>query len=370
MLQRNRVETAYTIGLMSGTSMDGIDAIVMDVKAHRLIAAITVPYSKPTIKKLQHVLEQDKHRIATLFELNQFIGRDFAQAVELLLEQSGIKKESVNAIGSHGQTICHDTSGATAYTLQLGCAHTIAQVTGIQVVSDFRTRDMVAGGQGAPLTPIYHLERLARPGVSIAVVNIGGIANVSLLHDAKQVSGWDTGPGNCLLDQWAKIHIDKPFDASGQWAASGQVIPELLDRLLSDEALRRKPPKSYGREYFSLKWLETFLSANYQPQDVQATLTALTAQCIIEAIALSPKPVTTLYICGGGAHNNQILKTLKLQLTEVCIKKTSEAGISEDYMEAMCFAWLASKTIHYEALDFREITGSRSKIISGVIYPV
>lgn len=358
------------IGLMSGTSMDGIDAALVDLDTHELLDANNYPYSKEVTSRLRSFQEEELHSLASICQLNTLIGRDFAEAVNQLLKKTGMGAEQIKAIGSHGQTVCHDAYSAIPYTLQLGCPHTIAEKTGITVVADFRTRDLVAGGQGAPFAPIYHQALFASNSEDIAVLNIGGIANITLLLKEGGVKGWDVGPGNCLMDAWVNHCLNQSFDALGQWAASGSVIPELVDQLLTDPFFSKPAPKSIGKEYFSLKWLRSYFNLEKVPaNDIQASLLEFTARGISEAVKQTKVDLAGLYVCGGGVHNTALIQRIRTLLPECFVKSTAEKEISPDYLEAMLFAWLASKTMAREPIDLTEITGSQHPIIAGVIYP-
>jgi anhydro-N-acetylmuramic acid kinase len=354
------------IGLMSGTSMDGIDAALVDVDNHKLIHGITKPYSLSLQKRLSELTAGSPVPIASFCQANSLIGEAFAEAVNELLAIAQVPLTSIKAIGSHGQTIAHDIRTEFPYTLQLGCGHTIAHRTGIPVVADFRTRDLVLGGQGAPFAPLYHHEVFATTmQLPIAVVNIGGIANISLLTDKNKTQGWDLGPGNCLMDAWINKQLGHNYDCSGAWASQGKVITSLFEQLQKDTFFKQKPPKSLGKEYYSLAWLEKYLSENRLPVDVQATLLALTGWCIADAI---DPTIKQLLICGGGAHNNALMTALEQLLPETIVQSTDDVGISSDYLEAMMFAWLASQTIMKKKVDLTHITGSKAPQLLGAIY--
>lgn len=355
------------IGLMSGTSMDGIDAALVDMPSHRLEYGITRPYSEEVKAKLQQLLHGESLSLAMVCELNTLIGREFALAVQELLHAAKTSRESIKAIGSHGQTVCHDTSGRIPYTLQLGCAHTIAQCTQITTVADFRTRDLINGGQGAPFAPLYHQELFKNAQRPQAVVNVGGIANVSFIRPQANTEGWDIGPGNCLMDAWIEKHQGKSFDKDGLWARQGELIPPLLEVLLNDPFFSLAPPKSIGKEYFSLSWLQTHLKDSYKAQDVQATLLHLTANSIANTMAFEAD-LERLYLCGGGTHNGFLRERLALLLPSVSVKSTEEAGLNPDYLEAMMFAWLASQSINQIPVDLSSITGSKGPQILGAVF--
>lgn len=356
------------IGLMSGTSMDGIDAALVDVETHTLISGITLPYTKKTKQFLQSVIDNKLTGPAVLSQLNTVLGREFALAVQTLLAKANVSRENIIAIGSHGQTICHDAVADIPYTVQLGCAHTIAELTGITVVADFRTRDLVIGGQGAPFAPIYHQTVFENEISPLAVVNIGGIANVTYLVDGRVVGGYDIGPGNCLLDGWIQQHLDRPYDTEGAWAATGNTIDSMLRSMLSDPYFKLPVPKSLGKEYFSPGWLSNHLPSNYLPQNIQATLLTFTATSIANAIKQNTLQLKHLAICGGGVHNALLLKTLRDLLPNVVVESTASLGVNPDFMEAMMFAWLADQALKNKPLDLRGVTGAKRLAIFGAIY--
>lgn len=363
----NEYFMALYIGLMSGTSMDGIDAALVEIPSNRLIYGITKKYSDAVKKQLEHLIAERTINLASFCQLNTLVGREFAAAVLELLHAAQVTAESIEAIGSHGQTVCHDAYSPIPYTLQLGCPHTISSLTGINVVADFRTRDIVNGGQGAPFAPLYHQELFSNQNTDLALVNVGGIANVTLIRPDQETCGWDVGPGNCLMDAWIYQHQGICFDANGDWARQGVLIQSLLDNLLADSFFKKAAPKSIGKEYFSLSWLKPHLRTHYKAVDVQATLLALTAYPIAEALVPSVKQ---LYLCGGGAHNTRLLHTLSSLLPEVRVNSISDAGLSADYLEAMMFAWFAAQTVRLNPLDLRTITGSKKTAILGALYPV
>lgn len=368
MINYNEDSQLY-IGLMSGTSMDGIDAALIDFSSNSLIAGITRSYSNEVKNLLNKVITDKRHDLKTFSQLNTLLGREFAKAALELLAESEIPAQAIQAIGSHGQTICHDAYAEIPYTLQLGCAHTIAELTKIKVVADFRTRDLIVGGQGAPFAPLYHQALFKTHPHPLAIINIGGIANISYLQQNEMVSGYDTGPGNCLMDAWIKKHFNKDFDKNGDWASSGNCIDILLENLLNDSYFKREAPKSIGKEYFSLSWLRTFLEPSYQAKDVQATLMMLTATTIIHSIKNLAFAPTQIFICGGGAHNSKLLQTLNQLLPEISIQSTAAINIDPDFIEAIMFAWFAKKNLHNIPLDLGQITGSKRATVLGAIYP-
>jgi anhydro-N-acetylmuramic acid kinase len=349
--------------------MDGIDAVLVDMDTNTLIEGLTRPYSEEAQLSLHSILNHQFIGLEVLSQLNTLLGKEFALAAKQVLNKARLSSQQVVAIGSHGQTICHDAKAKVPYTVQLGCAHTIAELTGITVVADFRTRDLVIGGQGAPFAPVYHQALFAKETLPLAVVNIGGLSNVTFIDSNGKVSGYDIGPGNCLLDAWIQQHLDLKFDKAGEWAATGQVITPILSMMLADAYFNLPVPKSLGKEYFSLQWLDDFFQPKDYPQDVQATLLALTATTIAEALKKSTLPLKRVLICGGGVHNVTLINTLISQLPNLCVESTDALGIDPDYIEAMMFAFLAEKTLSHTPLDLNAITGSRHPAIYGVIYP-
>ncbi len=360
------------IGLMSGTSMDGIDAVLMDDQDNKLISALTHPYSGLAKQALANLFSQPLD-LGTLNQLSSFLGDEFADAVDALLIYSGTKAQDVIAIGSHGQTVAHSTNVSRPYTIQLGCPHTIAERSGITVVADFRTRDVVIGGQGAPFAPIYHQFLFGHLQETMAIVNIGGISNVTFLgEDGTLLAGYDVGPGNCLMDAWAQLHLGQPFDDQGNWAATGKVIPELLTYLLSDPYYQASAPKSLCTSSFALSHLSDVLEPSWLPNDVQATFLALTVTTIKDAVrvfAENYKPVVRLVICGGGARNRCLMSHLGSEQIYISLISSQDLGVDPDYLEAMMIAYLARKAYYAESVDLGMITGAKKMAILGAIYP-
>jgi anhydro-N-acetylmuramic acid kinase len=354
---------------MSGTSMDGIDVALVDMSTNILLHGVTIKYSAEVRKRIDALLIGPNLSLASLCQINTLIGREFADATNALLGEVKLSSNDICAIGSHGQTVCHNTKDSIPYTLQLGCAHTISSRTGITVVADFRTRDLVNGGQGAPFAPLYHHELFRQENELIAVVNIGGIANITLIHPYERVKGWDIGPGNCLMDAWIEKHQGKAYDADGAWAQQGEVIRPFLDAITADPFICLSTPKSIGKEYFSLSWLESYLKNEYKPADIQKSLLALTVKTIADTILNQVSQVKTVYLCGGGTHNLALVQMLTELLPESTVKSVADRGISPDYLEAMMFAWLAAKTINQIPVDLSTITGSKFPAILGAIYP-
>lgn len=355
------------VGLMSGTSMDGVDAALVDVTTQRLLGGITRPYDQDVREQLYQLEAQPSVSPGQLCQLNTILGRQFAATALQLLETLGQAPEDIVAIGSHGQTICHDAEAEIPYTLQLGCPHTIADETGINVVADFRTRDLVVGGKGAPFAPLYH-QALWGDQTDLAIVNIGGIANITLFPSQDEVMGYDIGPGNCLLDAWIKRQLGHAYDKDGAYAASGEIIPSLLSALCSDPYFDLPFPKSLCKSYFSLDWLQAFLREGYALQDIQATLLALTTSSIANAVAQHAHAIRRLAVCGGGVHNGALMQALQHAIPALKVMSTQALDVNPDFLEAMMFAWLAHQNLTATKLDLRTITGAQKQVLLGAVY--
>ena len=355
------------IGLMSGTSADGIDAVLVksDGERGRLVATHHRPMPqdlRAEILAFRQPGDDELHRLATL---DAQLANEYAVAVLALLTDAGVSAESVSAIGQHGQTLRHHPSGDIPYTVQIGDPNRLAERTGITVVADFRRRDMAAGGQGAPLVPAFHAAQLAMPGIATAVVNIGGIANVTLIAADGGVTGWDTGPGNTLLDAWVSRHQGVPFDDGGDWAATGEIIHPLLSGMLEDPYFARPHPKSTGPELFNLDWVTSHLVGE-AAADVQRTLVELTAASIARALVdASPKVVR---VCGGGARNGFLMQRLCARLPECEVTTTAAAGVDPAWVEAWAFAWLAEQTLAGQPGNVPSVTGAKGPRVLGGIY--
>jgi anhydro-N-acetylmuramic acid kinase len=361
--------TNYYIGLMSGTSMDGVDAALIDAMSHSLLAKHYLPMPQHLKNKLQGLSQTQTISLEEFSILNIELGNFFALAVNQLLKNTSIARDKITAIGSHGQTVCHSPDSNPAFTMQLGCAHTLATMTGISVVAEFRHKDLCLGGQGAPLAPLYHQELFHKEDKNIACLNLGGIANLSLLDSSGKVSGFDTGPANCLLDAWIKHNQNLDYDEGGNWARGGKINQRLLAKLFDDDYFLKPHPKSTDKAYFSLEWLNKKRDEQLNPQDVQATLLELTVQTVAQSLTQHFARCDELIVCGGGARNEYLLERLKSALTPVKVSISDDHGVDADYIEAMMFAWLAAKTLKRETLDLRNITGSSKPVILGAIYP-
>lgn len=367
-------QVALYVGLISGTSVDGIDAALVSFEpAPRLHTALTHPYP-PALR--ERILELAQSDCATTLDevgaLDAAIGGCFADATRALLERARIASHDVRAIGSHGQTLRHRPDANPRFTMQLGDPNLIVERTGITTVADFRRADVAAGGQGAPLLPIFHAALFAGVGETHAVLNLGGIANLTVLHADGGVSGFDTGPANGLLDAWCAQHTDAPFDRDGAFAASGQVDAALLQRLLDDDYFRAPPPKSTGREHFHLDWLRARLGdVARQPEDVQATLIELTARSVADALQAHAGDARDVLVCGGGVHNPLLMRALQSALAPRSVRSTAEAGVDSDYIEAMAFAWLARERLEQRPGNLPGVTGARGlRLLGGVYQPL
>jgi anhydro-N-acetylmuramic acid kinase len=298
-------------------------------------------------------------------------GDAFADATLALLATAGIGPAAVHAVGSHGQTVRHRPAATPPFTIQIGDPNRIAERTGITTVADFRRRDVAAGGQGAPLVPAFHAAAFREPGEDRAVLNVGGIANLTLLPAGadETIAGFDTGPGNCLMDAWVRTRLGVPFDEGGRLAAQGSVLPDLLHRLGDDPYLAAPPPKSTGPEHFSIEWLESRLTGAQSAVDVLATLTAFTAQTIAAALRRSLPACRRLIVCGGGTHNTSLVGLLRSALPSLAVESSAKHGVAPDWVEAIAFAWLASRTLERMPGNVPSVTGARRPVVLGAIYP-
>jgi anhydro-N-acetylmuramic acid kinase len=360
------------IGLMSGTSMDGIDAALVDLGDRTLDVVATHEHDYPDELRRQLVAARSDSGLRScgdVPELHRRVGECFRDAAKELLGVAGIDASSVTAIGSHGQTLRHEPNADEPFSLQIGDADIIASGTGITTIADFRRADIELGGQGAPLAPAFHDWLFRRCHEARIVLNIGGIANITVLHaDDRPTIGFDTGPGNTLLDAWIARHRNLPFDSDGQWSASGAPVNELLRRLKDDAYFHASPPKSTGFEYFNLDWLAAKGADDYEPVDVQATLAQLTADTIADAIHTAVPDVSDVLVCGGGVHNSDLMNRLAAALPGMAIATTGSAGLDPDWVEAAAFAWLAMRTSRELAGNLPSVTGASSAAVLGVVH--
>lgn len=359
------------LGLISGTSADGIDAALVRFEPQlNVIAAHTAAYSDALRKRVLALATRDAAIALDDFgRLDVEIGAAFGAAARSLLRAAGIDPAAVVAIGSHGQTVCHRPDGAHPFSLQIGDPSVIAERSGILTVADFRRADVAAGGQGAPLLPALHAAVFADPAIARAILNLGGIANLTVLAPGCEVLGFDTGPANCLLDAWAVRHLGTARDHNGAWAKSGRVDRALLANWLADPYFAAAPPKSTGREVFNLDWLDARLPAVLAPADVQASLLHLSARSIAEAIRAHGRGTREVYACGGGVHNAMLMDALRAELPGVRVETTTALGLDPDYVEAVGFAWLARARLLNESGNLPSVTGARGPRLLGAIYP-
>ncbi len=374
---------ALFIGLMSGTSLDGVDVALVAFTQDELDNSRQVPkvlhthflaYPQSLRKQILALQHPTDNELETTALMANTLAKLYAEAVNQLLEINQISPENIIAIGCHGQTIRHQPE--QQFTLQIGNAALLTELTNITVVADFRSRDIAAGGQGAPLVPAFHQAVFASRHENRALINIGGIANITYLAktgeslaNAGEVLGFDSGPGNMLLDAWIKRHKDLDFDADGAWAASGQVIAPLLVSMLAEPYFDMPPPKSTGRDLFNESWLDQKLSGqNYRTQDVARTLVELTAQTIHHALLDYCDIVDSIHLCGGGARNTLLKDCLQSMLTHTKVETTAALGVGVDWVEAIAFAWLAKQCLHQQPANLPQVTGAKSARILGAIY--
>ncbi len=364
------------IGLMSGTSMDGIDAALVEFTNQQIKLINHHSHALPDgLRKnlLSLALNDATANIDLLGSTHAELGYIFADAVLELLKKSSYRASDIKAIGSHGQTIRHQPNSNYPFSLQIADANRIAYRTGITTIADFRGKDIAAGGQGAPLAPAFHKAVFSSDKEDRGVVNIGGIANVTFLpcNTQQPCFGFDTGPGNMLMDAWIKRHHKTNFDANGDWAKSEQPNLQLLEKLMTDDYLHKPPPKSTGREHYNLEWLDQQLVEfrNLEPAIVQATLARFTAASIQQSITEYMPSIRTLIICGGGSHNTHLISLLSNLLPNTNVCSSADFGVDPDWVEAIAFAWLAKQTLEHRAVELTNITGAKENVILGAIYP-
>ena len=361
---------------MSGTSLDAIDAALVRCTAQgcELLASLEHPIAPEVRHAIAAISQPGDDEIERLGQLDRELGALFAGAVLALLADTGHQRNDIAAVGSHGQTIRHrpPSAGNTPpFTLQIGDPNTIAELTGITTVADFRRRDIAAGGEGAPLAPGFHAAAFAREGSGRAIVNIGGIANITLLSGTCLLSGFDTGPGNTLLDHWTQRHRGQAYDRDGEWAAEGRVDAALLEQLQEHPYLARRGPRSTGKEVFNLDWLDNCLQSlpAMESRDIQATLAEFTADTIASAIIAAGTGIAEVYVCGGGARNTDLMRRLHRLLTPRQLDTTAALGIDPEWVEAAAFAWLAWRTVNGLAGNAAAVTGAGGARVLGGIYP-
>jgi anhydro-N-acetylmuramic acid kinase len=361
--------SGLAIGIMSGTSLDGADAALADFSHSppRCLGTATIPFPGDLKAALLALSAPGSDGLDAAGACARRLADAYADAVALLLEETRASPSAVAAIGCHGQTVRHRPE--SGYTIQLNDAARLAERTGIDVVADFRSRDVAAGGQGAPLVPAFHDAVFRHPGRHRVIVNIGGIGNVSSLVPGSPYTGFDTGPGNVLMDAWARRHLGTDFDEGGEWAGRGRVDAGLLGRLMEEPFLGKAPPRSTGRELFNLDWLESRLGGGASPADVQATLLEFTAATISEAILRFCGTPDEAFLCGGGARNRRLAARVGERLSPIPVASTDRLGVPAGQVEALAFAWLALKCVRREPVDLRAVTGAAHPCILGAIYP-
>jgi anhydro-N-acetylmuramic acid kinase len=365
------------IGLMSGTSMDGIDAALVDFSQTaitgaqpKLIQTHSHPWPDDIQKALIAARDIPDNELSSLASLDTQTAKVFSDACLKLLANTSYQAQDIIAIGNHGQTIRHRPDTETPFSLQIGNAQKISEQTGIDVISDFRTADIKAGGQGAPLAPAFHQAVFRHNEIDRVIVNIGGIANITMLPKDQNhpVTGFDCGPGNTLMDAWISLHKQHSYDANGELASSGKTDARLLANLLMDAYFQLAPPKSTGFEYFNLEWLNKYIDKEKTHAmacaDVQSTLCDLTATSIIRAINQYATDTGEIYICGGGAHNRELMRRLQT-LTKCPVTTTEVLGVHSDWVEAMAFAWLAYQNVHQQTGNLPSVTGANKSVVLG-----
>ena len=358
------------VGLMSGTSLDGVDAALVEFASPRpaLIGTAYLPLPDRLKAELYALQAPGPNELDRAARAGNALSHLYAEAVLALLRQARIAPAAIRACGCHGQTIRHRPDAG--YTLQIGNPALLAELTGIRVVADFRSRDIAAGGQGAPLAPAFHAAVFGTDARHRVIVNVGGIANLSDLPAGGAVTGFDTGPGNVLLDLWIHRHLGEAHDSAGAWAQSGTVLAELLEAMLAEPYFALRPPKSCGRDLFNAAWLEKFELKGAAAQDVQATLAELSARSIANAVKQNCPHADELYVCGGGAHNLDLLARLRRSLPGCRIDTTSALGTDPDWVEAIAFAWLAQQTLAGRPANLPAVTGAGGERVLGAVYPV
>ncbi|MBT9500495.1 MAG: anhydro-N-acetylmuramic acid kinase [Burkholderiaceae bacterium] len=365
----------HFIGLMSGTSMDGVDGVLASFDGPiQVLAHCHQPFDddlRGELLALNSPGPSELHRAALAANA---IARAYAAVTFELLQLAQLNPTLITAIGAHGQTVRHQPGvvDGVGYTTQLLNGSLLAELGGIDVICDLRSRDLAAGGQGAPLVPAFHRALFGRPDKSVAVLNVGGISNISLLASDGSTSGFDTGPGNCLMDLWALRHLGRAYDAGGAWAATGQVLPELLAALLTEPFFASPPPRSTGRDLFNAAWLDAHLAhhaTGASPQDVQATLLELSAACVSQALQAYASEATELLVCGGGVFNSALMDRLEARLPKLQVLSTDQRGLPAMQVEAAAFAWLARQFTLRAPGNLPQVTGAAGPRVLGALYP-
>ena len=356
------------IGLMSGTSLDGIDAVLASfAEGPKLLGTLFVPFPPAPRDELLALLRPTHDELHRSARAGNVLAGIYADAVNKLLRGAGVDPKRIRAIGCHGQTVRHNPQ--RGYSIQLVNAAALVEQTGISVVCDFRSRDIAAGGQGAPLVPGFHAAAFRDAARRRAIVNLGGIANITFLPGVADVTGFDSGPGNVLMDEWVAEKRGLSYDADGGWAAQGQVQDDLLKRLLADPYFSTDPPKSTGREAFNIEWARAHIEQHHRAEDVQATFAELTARSVAAALTRYCGGTEQVFLCGGGAANAELVRRIRRALPELEVASTAALGIEPDWVEALAFAWLARETISGRPANLPSVTGARGARILGCIYP-
>ena len=360
----------FYIGVISGTSMDAIDLVVADCSDDHpcLIASLSVPFPDDLKSDLQALVAAGPGAgLAAVMTAHRQLGSSIATAIKSLLKQNKLKPRDIIACGLHGQTILHAPDGSAGFSVQIGDANTVALETGIVTVADFRGMDIAAGGQAAPLAPLLHRELFADPEENRAIVNLGGIANITVLPRKGKISGYDTGPANCLMDAWALEHIYTRFDDGGRWASVGQIDDPLLATLEADPYFSMPAPKSTGTDYFNMDWLLSHIGEHsFIDKDIQTTLAELTAWSVAREVTANK--CDRVLLCGGGVHNNFLAERLAARLEGIPLQSTTEFGVDADWVEGLLFAWLANQRLEQRVFDLKPITGSKSPLVLGAVY--
>ena len=362
---------ALYIGLMSGTSLDGVDGVLADFSGADITTrgAAYIAFPPALRAELMALQAPGDNEIEREAAAATQLARHYADCVEALLADAGLAAADITAVAVHGQTIRHRPE--LGFTRQVNHPALLAELCGIDVIADFRSRDVAAGGQGAPLVPAFHQALFNAPGQTRVVANIGGISNISVLQADGTVTGYDSGPGNALMDGWILHHQGQPYDADGTWAASGKVIPALLAELLNEPYFALPAPKSTGRDLFHADWLAARLATypDARPADVQATLTQLTAASLAQAILRDGAQADTVYVCGGGAYNASLMAALARELPGMAVASTQALGVAPNQVEALAFAWLAWRFTQRKPGNLPAVTGARGLRVLGALYP-
>lgn len=369
----------FYIGLMSGTSLDGVDGVLADLSPNdefpcRVLCHAHHAFDPALASELLALNEPAGNELHRAALAGNALARLYAAIVEDLLRSSALPRSQVRAIGAHGQTVrhCPGAFDRTGYTLQLNNPALLAELCGIDVICDLRSRDLAAGGQGAPLVPAFHRAMFRRAGAAVAVLNVGGISNVTVLRADDTIVGFDCGPGNVLMDHWCRLHTGRRFDDAGAWAASGKVIEPLLRRMLAEPYFAMSPPKSTGRDLFHARWLQDKLdglNASIAPHDVQATLAELSAAACASDVLRHAVAAREVLVCGGGARNRHLMQRLAARLPNAHVMPTDDRGLPADQVEACAFAWLARSFVRHECASLPSVTGAAGPRVLGALYP-